>query len=508
MPSFRRLCPAAAGLVLLLACGDSTEPDREPLTPASLARASVESQRGTVATSVATPPTVRATSHSGQPVPDVLVSFTAVAGGGSVATSSVRTDPAGLASAGSWTLGTRAGPNELRATAPGLPPVSFHATASAGPAVDLTKVEGDAQEARIGGNVAVPPAVRLADAYGNAVAGVQVTFSVAVGGGSVAGDLAATDTGGIARVGAWRLGLEGDNALRAEAAGVAPVTFTAQAFDPWSYIVSDEAPECPLGGPVFRVTGGAIAALAQGEPLKKPRGMLLDGVGNLIVADALAGLLRVRLSNGQTTVIAYGPPWSPRDVARDAEGSWIVVEQPTTGGQVPVGEPALYRITPDGQVSVVARGAPLQRPHGLVLDRDGSYIVADNSAGLLRVTPQGQVSVIAAAAQGTAFASGVDVALDASGNYIVADGARSALLRVTRAGAVGVIHQGAPFSPPTPQGARGPRGVVTDDNGDFLVVDYAARAVFRVTPGGGVSTTYQGGPLCAPADLVLEARTR
>ncbi|HUH12826.1 MAG TPA: hypothetical protein VMK65_06930 [Longimicrobiales bacterium] len=508
MRSFRRLRPAAAGFLLLLACGDSTEPDREPLTAALLARASGESQSGTVATSVGTAPTVRATSRAGQPVPDVPVSFTVLAGGGSVAVSSARTDAAGLASAGSWTLGTLAGPNELRAMAPGLPPVSFHATALAGSAVDLTKVEGDAQEARIGGEVAASPAARLADAYGNPVSGAQVTFSVTEGGGSVVGGVAATDTGGVARVGAWRLGAERGNALRAEAVGVDPVTFTAHAFDPWNYIVSDEAPECPVGGPVFRVTEGAIAPLAQGNPLKKPRGMLLDGAGNLIVADGLAGLLRVRLSDGQTTVIAYGPPWSPRDVAREADGSWIVVEQPSTGGQETVGEPALYRITPAGQVSVVARGAPLERPHGLVLDPDGSYIVADNSAGLLRVTPQGQVSVIAAAAQGTAFASGVDVALDASGNYIVADGARGALLRVTRAGAVGVIHQGPPFSPPASQGARGPRGVVTDDNGDFLVVDYAARAVFRVTPGGSVSTTYQGDPLCAPADIVLEARAR
>ena len=311
-------------------------------------------------------------------------------------------------------------------------------------------------------------------------------------------------------MGEWTLSDVGPNTLSATVAGVAPVTFTATAFDPWFYIVSDSAPECPVGGPIYRVNGSEITPLAQGGLLEKPRGMVLDGQGNLIVADGLAGLMRVSLSTGAVSLIAYGPPYSPRDVAIDASGDYIAVEQPTGSGAQAVGLAAVYRVTPGGQVTVVAQGAPFNDPHGLALDAQGNYIVSDGSAGIFRVTAQGAVTqVVAAGPPPAAIGSGVDVAVDAAGNYIVADAGRGALHRVTPAGTVTLIHQAPPFSVVSVPGesARGPRGVVVDENGDYVVVDWNARAVFRVRPNGQVSTTYQGGPLCGPADLTLEPRS-
>ena len=70
--------------------------------------------------------------------------------------------------------------------------------------------------------------MRIADANGNPVAGAQVTFVVASGGGSVTGATQTTGADGIATVGGWTLGTAaGANTLTASSTGVATVTFTA-----------------------------------------------------------------------------------------------------------------------------------------------------------------------------------------------------------------------------------------------------------------------------------------
>ncbi|MCL4215200.1 MAG: Ig-like domain-containing protein [Gemmatimonadales bacterium] len=92
---------------------------------------------------------------------------------------------------------------------------------------------GNGQSAPVNTAVAVAPAVRVADGTNAPVAGVQVTFAVTGGGGTV-GPSATVATGadGIARVGSWTLGpAAGANALTATVAGAtltgSPVTFTA-----------------------------------------------------------------------------------------------------------------------------------------------------------------------------------------------------------------------------------------------------------------------------------------
>src|SRR3954468_2542038 len=91
---------------------------------------------------------------------------------------------------------------------------------------------GDGQSAAYGTAVTILPSVKLADASGNGVSGVSVTFAVASGGGTVTGPTKTTGKDGIASVGAWNLGTAlGPNTLTATATGAtgSPVTFTATA---------------------------------------------------------------------------------------------------------------------------------------------------------------------------------------------------------------------------------------------------------------------------------------
>jgi hypothetical protein len=116
----------------------------------------------------------------------------------------------------------------VTATATGLAPVTFVALASPATPATVTKAGGDAQSATAGTNVAVPPSVKVADALGNPLPNVLVTFAVASGGGTVTGGLANTNSSGIATAGAWRLGPAlGANTLTATVASLPAVTFTA-----------------------------------------------------------------------------------------------------------------------------------------------------------------------------------------------------------------------------------------------------------------------------------------
>ena len=188
-----------------------------------------DGQSATVGTAVAVAPSVLVTDQFGNPVSGVTVTFAVESGGGSATGTAQSTDASGIAQVGSWTMGTTAGANTLSATATGLTPVTFNATATAGPATQLLLEAGDGQTATAGSPVAVEPAVRVLDAFGNAVQGETVTFAVTGGGGSLTGATPSSGAGGVATVGSWTLGTTaGTNTLRATVPAVADtVDFTA-----------------------------------------------------------------------------------------------------------------------------------------------------------------------------------------------------------------------------------------------------------------------------------------
>src|SRR5262245_13405471 len=191
-----------------------------------------DGQTATVQTAVAIAPAVIVRDQFNNPVAGVAVSFAVTASDGSVTGATQTTNAAGIAAVGSWTLGTAVGANALPATSAGLTgsPVTSSATATAGAATQVVLKAGDAQTATVATAVAIAPAVIVRDQFSNPVAGVEVTFAVASGDGSVTGGTQTTDAAGIASVGSWTLGnAAGANSLTATSAGLAgsPVTFTA-----------------------------------------------------------------------------------------------------------------------------------------------------------------------------------------------------------------------------------------------------------------------------------------
>ena len=209
-------------------------------------------------------PSVRVTDAAGNRLAGVPVTFGITEGGGSLTAAMQTTDVNGVATVGSWTVGTAPGAATLRASASGTPGVTFAATIVAGAPSVLTKVAGDNQSATVGTQVSVAPKVRVTDAHGNPVSGATVTFTVASGGGSVTNAAPATNASGEAPVGSWTLGtVAGENTLRASVGGLSVVftaTGTPQAgagarITVVSGSVDEALPDAPLPGKlVARVT--------------------------------------------------------------------------------------------------------------------------------------------------------------------------------------------------------------------------------------------------------------
>jgi len=210
-----------------------------------------------VGTPVTIPPSVLVVDANDNPVAGVSVTFAVQLGGGSVTGANATSDASGIATVGSWTLGTAAGTNTLRATSSsfGGPPVTFTATGLTGSPTTITLYAGDNQTAAVNATVATAPSVRVFDMYGNPVTGVAVTFAVASGGGSITGPTTTTNASGIAAVGSWRLGTTaGANTLTATSPGLtgSPITFAATglAGAATKYIVVSSSYSPPVSTPV------------------------------------------------------------------------------------------------------------------------------------------------------------------------------------------------------------------------------------------------------------------
>lgn len=190
----------AFGALLLVACGD------DPQVPSTAAAVTGSTFTGRVSVVLQQAPSVKVTDQRGKSIKGLLVRWRVTSGGGRVSSDTARTDGGGVSSSGGWVLGPGAGTQTLEATAEGLPPTVFTATAVPGPLTQAIATSGNNQVAEVNTDVPVALAVRATDQYGNGIPGLAVTFAVAQGTGSVDGATQVTNADGVATATAWRLG--------------------------------------------------------------------------------------------------------------------------------------------------------------------------------------------------------------------------------------------------------------------------------------------------------------
>jgi hypothetical protein len=156
------------------------------------------------------------------------VTYSDSGSGGTFSNNPVTTDSKGLASV-NYTTSTNAGVlnSKIVASAPGLSPMTFSATVTAGPAATIAVSSGSGQSAQPGTTLAQPLVVKVTDRYGNAVSGVTVTFDDAGAGGTFSSTSAITNVNGLGSVTYTASANSGTGSIQASVAGLSsPATFS------------------------------------------------------------------------------------------------------------------------------------------------------------------------------------------------------------------------------------------------------------------------------------------
>jgi hypothetical protein len=161
-----------------------------------------------------------------------------------------------------------------------------------------------------------------------------------------------------------------------------------------------------------------------------------------------------------------------------------------------------------GYADGTGEDARFWEPRGLAIDLSGNIIVGDFYNNRIRkVTPAGVVTTLAGSGL-SAFSDGTGddasfyqpygVAVDLSGNIIVADGGNRRIRKITNPGGVVTTLAGsgvAEFADGTGAAAsfNSPEGVAVDLSNNVIVADRAIHRIRKITNPGGVVTTLAGG---------------
>lgn len=200
--------------------------------PAAVTAVAGNGQTANAGTSVPILPAVRAVRDDASPLPNVVVTFGVVSGGGQVDGATTTTGADGIARPARWVLGTTPGPNQIQAQTAGLAPIVLTANGIAAVASGTAAASASVFTGFFGNYVIGTPAIRVTDAVGNPVAGATVTFSATQGDPQLTGTTRLSDFQGVATLGSFRLGNAPNQAVEARSGVLPPVTFTATATAP------------------------------------------------------------------------------------------------------------------------------------------------------------------------------------------------------------------------------------------------------------------------------------
>jgi hypothetical protein len=186
-------------------------------------------------------------------------------------------------------------------------------------------------------------------------------------------------------------------------------------------------------------TGCGDGGRATAAQLSDPRGIAVDGAGNLYIADTDANKIRKVAQDGTISTIAG-----------------------TGAGCFDPSATETSTISPCYGPATVATAAPLNQPLGVTVDRNGNVYVADNYADRIReVTPGGAISTVAGTGPGDAGCN-----VDATGHTLNCGDGNHAT--------DSLLNQ--------------PAGVAVDQQGNLYIADTANHIVREVTPDGNIST--------------------
>ncbi len=278
-PARLRTIATLIASIVVTACNETTAlPD--PASISSEQNVVAEATAGLVMT---TAPTFIVKDASGSPISRVNVSIVVTAGGGTL-TDVPGSTKNGATSIGTWKLGTVAGLNSVTVTVGSLPPLVISVNGKAGPTASVAFVSGDNQFGLAGTEVPVSPVARVRDQFGNGVSGVPVTFTIALGDGTVPPGPVISDVAGNAAAPVWKLGKSAEaQSLRASARGFAAAVSALVQSDYSIDVRFFGSPMPPVAATAFagaaaRIRGALIGDVLNTTPPATPQNLEQCGI--------------------------------------------------------------------------------------------------------------------------------------------------------------------------------------------------------------------------------------
>jgi DNA-binding beta-propeller fold protein YncE len=201
--------------------------------------------------------------------------------------------------------------------------------------------------------------------------------------------------------------------------------------------------------------------------LMRPRRLLVEEDGRVIVADWGAGTVVEVDPDGQATVLATGLD-EPAGLARDAFGTLYV----STHAEGIAGEGAVVRLAGGSMPLPFVEG--LTGPTDIAFGPDGYlYVAAFHENTVLRVAPEGGLIMIAATVPSPAA-----LAFDPAGLLHVASSTDGAVFRLLPMGEVELVTRDLHM----------PSDLAFDPEGHLIVANYGTRELSYVEPLGRTRT--------------------
>jgi protocatechuate 3,4-dioxygenase beta subunit len=279
-----------------------------PGPPTSISVVSGNNQTAPVGTSLPAPLTVSVVDQNNNLVPGATVTFDDSNAGGSFSPSPVIADTSGQAQT-SYTTSTKSGAVTITATSGGAL-ATMSATATAGPAKNLSVVSGNNQSASVFTTLPAALVVSVLDQYGNPVSGATVTFDDSGAGGSFSPSPVTTDTTG-----------------QAQTTYTAPRTIGTVTLNATSGSLHVAMSAAVIAGPPAGVSviSGDNQAAPVSTPLPAPLVVLVVDQFNNVVSGAM-----VTFDDGNA-----GGSFAPSPVATDASGqAQTIYTTPNKSGTV------------------------------------------------------------------------------------------------------------------------------------------------------------------------------
>ncbi len=213
-----------------------------------------------------------------------------------------------------------------------------------------------------------------------------------------------------------------------------------------------------------------------------PRGVAVDGAGNIYIADSNdSRVLMVPAAGGAQFTVGIGLN-GPNGVTADGKGNIFIADSrnnrvvviPANGGN---------------QYTV---GSGLSDPGGVAEDKAGNIYIADTANRRVVVVPANGGGQYTA---GSGLRSVRDVALDKAGNLYIADNGNSRVVVVPADG-------GEQYT--VGSGLSNPSGVVVDGAGNIFISDPNNARVVEIPNGGGAQTTLPTSGLVYPYGVAVD----